>query len=123
MLDIMTIKELGHVSFALMAPSTNRTKYVKAFADRVISANNLDADVYVTTDRRDALCGADYVICTLQIGGISAYEHDINIPLKYGVDQCIEIHSVREVFPALRTIPVMREIAADIREFVREHCF
>lgn len=117
MLDIMNIKELGHVSFALMAPSINHTKYVKAFADRVIAANGIDADVYVTTERRDALCGADYVICTLQIGGVTAYGYDINIPLKYGIDQCIgDTLGPGGIFRALRSIPVMRELAADMRE-------
>lgn len=117
MLDIMNIKELGHVSFALMAPTTNRVQYVKAFADRVIGANHIDADVYVTTDRRDAISGADYVICTLQIGGLTAYEYDINIPLKYGIDQCIgDTLGPGGIFRALRSIPVMRDLAADMRE-------
>ncbi len=117
MLDIMSVPDLGHVTFALMAPSTSRTQYVKAFADRVIAKNNVDADVYVTTDRRDALDGADYVICTLQIGGVKAYEYDVEIPLKYGVDQCIgDTLGPGGIFRALRTIPVMREIAADMRE-------
>lgn len=117
MLDIMNIKELGHVTFALMAPSTNRTQYVKLFADRVIKNNNLDCDAYVTTDRRDALNGADYVICTLQVGGTTAYEYDIEIPLKFGVDQCIgDTLGPGGIFRALRTIPVMNELAADIIE-------
>lgn len=117
MLDIMNVRELGHVDFALMAPSTNRTRYVKAFADRVIEANGLDAGVYVTTDRRDALDGADYVICTLQIGGVTAYEYDINIPLRYGVDQCIgDTLGPGGIFRTLRSVPVMRELAADMRE-------
>ncbi len=117
MLDIMNIKELGHVTFALMAPTTNRTKYVKAFAERIIKKNHVNADVYVTTDRRDALYNADYVICTLQIGGLTAYEYDINIPLKYGIDQCIgDTLGPGGIFRALRSIPVMRDVAADMRE-------
>ena len=117
MLDIMNIAGLGHVSFALMAPSTTRTQYVKAFADRVIAENGVDADAYVTADRRAALDGADYVICTLQIGGTKAYEYDIRIPLKYGVDQCIgDTLGPGGIFRALRSIPVMRSLAADMRE-------
>ncbi len=117
MLDIMNIPELGHVEFALMAPSTKRTQYVKAFADRVIKANNLDCEAYVTTDRSDALCGADYVICTLQVGGTEAYGYDVEIPLKYGVDQCIgDTLSPGGIFRALRSIPVMIDLADDMKK-------
>jgi alpha-galactosidase len=45
--------------------------------------------VWKTTDRREALKGADYVIATFQVGGIKGFEADYKIPLKYGVDQCI----------------------------------
>lgn len=117
LLDILSVPALGHVEFALMAPSTRHTAHVKAFADRVIAANGLDAEAWVTTDRREALRDADYVICTLQIGGTRAYGYDIEIPLRYGVDQCIgDTLGVGGIFRALRTIPVMRALAADMRE-------
>ena len=40
----------------------------------------------VTTDQREALQDAHFVIATLQIGGNEAYALDIDIPLRYGVD-------------------------------------
>lgn len=117
MLDIMNLPQLGHVTFALMAPTTKHTANVKAFADRVIAKNGLDCDAYVTTDRREALDGADFVIATLQIGGNEAYGYDIEIPLAYGVDQCIgDTLAPGGIFRALRTIPVMRQLAADMRQ-------
>ena len=113
----MQIKDIGHVEFALLAPSTRHTSDVKRFFDKVKEQNSLDADAYVTTDRRDALRGADYVIATLSIGGVEANSLDIDIPLKYGVDQCIgDTNSIGAIFRALRTIPAMRELARDMRE-------
>ncbi len=115
--DIVQIEGIGHVDFALMAPSTRHTSDVKRYFDRVKAANNLDADAYVTTDRRDALKGADYVIATLSVGGTEAHSIDIDIPLKYGVDQCIgDTNSIGSIFRSLRTLPVMRELARDMRE-------
>ena len=117
LLDIVQIKDIGHVEFALLAPSTRHTSDVKRFFDKVKEQNSLDADAYVTTDRRDALRGADYVIATLSIGGVEANSLDIDIPLKYGVDQCIgDTNSIGAIFRALRTIPAMRELARDMRE-------
>lgn len=117
LLDIVQIKGLGHVEFALMAPSTRHTSDVKRFFDRVKAANSLDADAYITTDRRDALRGADYVIATLQSGGVEANSLDIETPLKYGIDQCIgDTNSIGSIFRALRTLPVMRELARDMLE-------
>ncbi len=117
LLDIVLIEGLGHVEFALMAPTTRRTSDVKRFFDRVKEANGLDADAYITTDRREALRGADFVIATLNIGGTDAATLDIELPLKRGVDQCIgDTCSIGAVFRAMRTIPIMRELARDMRE-------
>lgn len=117
LLDIIQIKGIGHVDFALMAPSTRHTNDVKHFFGRVKAENSIDADAFVTTDRREALKDADFVIATLSIGGIEANSLDIEIPLKYGVDQCIgDTNSIGSIFRSLRTIPAMRELARDMRE-------
>ena len=86
-LDIIQIPGIGQVDFSLMAPTTRHTSCVKNYIDKVLAAKPLPVTVSVTTDRREALKDADYVICTFKIGGLRAYEADVDIPLKYGVDQ------------------------------------
>ena len=116
-LDIVQIKGIGHVEFALMAPSTRHTNDVKRFFERVKAENNLDADAYITTDQRDALTGADYVIATLSVGGVRANSMDIEIPLKYGIDQCIgDTNSIGSIMRSMRVLPVMRRLAQDMKE-------
>jgi len=116
-LDILATEGLEDTEFALMAPSTRRTPQVESFVNRVIKENGLPAKVYVTTDRRNALKNADYVIATFQIGGIKGFEYDYKIPLKYGVDQCIgDTLGPGGIFRALRSIPVMMELAKDMEE-------
>ena len=56
---------------------------------RDIEANGLSATIESTLSRRAAIDGADYVICTIRHGGLEAFQSDIDIPLKYGVDQCV----------------------------------
>jgi alpha-galactosidase len=121
MLDILATEGLEDTEFALMAPSTRRTPYVEAFAEKVIEAHDLPAKVWITTDRREAVKGADYVITTFQVGGIKGFEYDYKIPLKYGVDQCIgDTLGPGGVFRALRGIPVMLGLAKDMEELCPE---
>lgn len=116
-LDIMATETLEETEFVLMAPTTSKTSFVKKYIDRVIAHNNLKARVSVTTDRREALEGANYVIASFQIGGLTAFELDYKIPLKYGVDQCIgDTLGPGGVFRALRSIPVILDLAKDMEE-------
>jgi alpha-galactosidase len=117
MLDIMATPGLEATEFALMAPSRKRTPQVEAFANRVIRHNRLPAKVSVTTDMREALQGADYVIATFQVGGLKGFEYDYKIPLKYGVDQCIgDTMGPGGLFRTLRSVPVVLEMAHAIEE-------
>ena len=116
-LDIMNTPALRETEFALMAPSTRNTSQVETFINKVIEKEKHPAKVYITTDRRDALKDADYVILTFQVGGNEAFRMDCEIPLKYGVDTCIgDSMGPGGVFRALRTIPVIRDLCKDVRE-------
>jgi len=117
MLDVFATPGLGAVEFSLMAPSTRRTAHVAEYMNRVIRGNNLNAVVGITTDRREALKGAKYVIATFQIGGTDAFDMDYGIPMQYGVDQCIgDTLNPGGIFRALRHIPVINGLAADMLE-------
>jgi alpha-galactosidase len=116
-LDILHTRGLENTEFALMAPSTRRTSQVEAFVKRVIQTNGLPAKVWVTTDTREALRGADYVIATFQVGGVAGFQTDYEIPLKHGVDQCIgDTLGPGGVFRALRSIPTMVELVKMMEE-------
>jgi alpha-galactosidase len=66
-------------------------------------------------DRRRALEGADYAINMIQVGGHPATVLDHEIPARYGLRQTIgDTLGIGGIFRALRTIPVMQAIAADM---------
>jgi len=53
----------------------------------------------------------------IQVGGLEAFEHDINIPLKYGVSQEVgDTIGPGGVFRGLRTIPVLLDICRDMED-------
>ncbi len=68
-----------------------------------------------TTDRRQALPGCDYVINTIEVAGLRNVRPDYDIPLKYGVDQCIgDTIGPGGIFKMLRTGPAWLEIVRDV---------
>jgi len=115
--DMFNTPCMSGSTYALMGPTMWKLEKMKEYADGIINKNNIDAKIYCTTDRRDALKDADFVILTFLIGGNDAYAYDINIPMKYGVDQCIgDSMGPGGVFRVLRTMPVMIDIWNDMKE-------
>ena len=115
--DIMQTPGLEDASVALMDPVLSKVKSVEEYVNKIIKNNNLSHKMFATDDRREALEDADYVITTFQVGGLDVYKHDYEIPLKYGVDQCIgQCVGPGGVMRGLRTIPVLAEIMRDMEE-------
>jgi len=122
--DILAVKELQDTEFRFMDIDENHLNVAKEICRSMIKKNNLPAKILADTDRRKMLEGADYVFSFIRAGGLKAFEKDIEIPLKYGVDQCVgDTLGPGGVFYALRTIPVLLDIAKDIKEVCPEALF
>jgi len=116
-MDILSTPSLRDSEIRLMSRTQPKLDQMEAFLSRVIRGNRLPATVWSTLDRRQALDGADYVIVMVQVGGLEAFKHDYEIPLRYGVDQCIgDTLGPGGIFRGLRTIPLLAEIAQDMEE-------
>ena len=117
MSDFLATPALAGSEYRLMALTRTRLDKMEAFVKRMIKDNAADASVTSTTDLREALTGADYVVVMIQTGGIDIFETDYAIPLKYGVDNCIaDTMGPGGVFRALRHIPELLKIATLMRE-------
>ena len=108
--------EFADTHFALMDISARNLGMVAQLCERDIKANGLPATISSTLDRREALAEADYVICMIRQGGLEAFQLDIDIPLKYGVDQCVgDTICAGGIMYGQRTIPALLDICRDIR--------
>src|SRR2546421_3021686 len=87
--DILSVPELGDTEFAFTDISQQNLDMVAQLCRRDIEANGLPAKIEATTDRRRAIADSDYVISMVRQGGLQAFGMDVDIPLKYGVDQCV----------------------------------
>lgn len=115
--DILLTPALQDSTICLMDIDAGRLEVARALVQRMIDERALPAKVEATLDRRQALDGAGYAICTIQVGGLAAYRHDIDIPLKYGVSQCVgDTLNPGGIFRGLRTIPVLLGICEDMDE-------
>ena len=116
MQDILSVAELGDTTFALCDISERNLEMVAALCRRDIAFNQLPARIEATTDQQRAIAGADYVICTIRQGGLAAFQHDIDIPLRYGIDQCVgDTICAGGIMYGQRSIHAMLAICADIR--------
>lgn len=66
--------------------NAHNLEMVKKLCERDIDANHLPASVSGTVDQREAIKDADYIVCMIRQGGLEAFQLDIDVPLKYGID-------------------------------------
>ncbi len=122
--DILQFSELSDATLCLMDIDPARLRVAETMAHRMVEALGVKAKVVARLNQREAVKGARYVICTIQVGGYKpATVIDFEIPRKYGLLQTIgDTLGVGGVFRALRTIPVINSIAQDIAEVGAPGC-
>ncbi len=120
MRDILGVPELADTTFAFTDLSKPNLDMVTQLCQRDIKANELPAKIIATLDRRKAIADADYVICMIRQGGLEAFATDIDIPLKYGVDQCVgDTLCAGGIMYGQRTIAALLDFCKDIREVAK----
>src|SRR4029077_14632744 len=113
--DILLAPCLRDCIIGLMDIDPQRLEQSRQIVQSIADRRKLTAKIEVTTDRKDAIRDADYVITTFQQGGLEAYKTDIEIPQRYGVEQCVgDTLGPGGVFRALRTIPVQIGLCQDM---------
>jgi len=119
--DLLSFEAFSDCEIHLMDIHEGRLEYATKAINKLITAGNYPATVSATTDRRKALEGADGVLITILQGDVDVWRHDIEIPMKYGVD--INVGDTRGpsgVMRFLRTAPVMLDIIRDVEEVCPE---
>jgi len=121
--DLLTVPEFANVEFAFTDIVERNLNMVAEICRGDIAANGLKTRITATTKRREALKDANYVFCVVRIGGLEAFKHDIEIPLKYGVDQCVgDTLCAGGLMYAQRGIAAILDFCKDIREVAAPNC-
>src|SRR5256714_14987746 len=113
--DILAIDGLEDGVFALVDIDPNRLDLAKRIAERLVELKGMRWKVQASTDRLDVLEGTDYVINSIEVAGLKNVRFDYDIPMRYGVDQCIgDTIGPGGIFKALRTGPAWLDIVSDV---------
>lgn len=108
---------LQNLELRLHDIDTDALKTTGKLVQRMIDQGKLPATVVLEADRRRALSGADFVICSVQVGGLDAWYLDRDIPKRYGVDQEVgDTLGPGGIFRGLRHIPVLLNILRDMED-------
>ena len=117
MRDILSLDCEPGGTFALVDIDPQRLELAQRMAELLVERSGKKWQVDASCDRRKVLKDSDVVISTIEVAGLENVTSDFEIPLKYGVDQCIgDTIGPGGLFKALRTVPVWLEILKDIQE-------
>jgi alpha-galactosidase len=112
--DVLAIDGLDGGTFALVDIDADRLKLAHDISEKLVEATGKDWTVESSTERNDVLAGTDFLVNSIEVAGLENVRHDYEIPLRYGVDQCIgDTIGPGGIFKALRTGPAWLEILRD----------
>ncbi len=123
--DIMQIEGIEGGTLALVDTDAKRLKLSEGLVRKMVEELGC-ADAWTvvgTTEREEVLEGADFVINTIEVSGTRTVRIDNDIPLEYGVSQCIgDTIGPGGIFKAMRTVPAWLEILADVDRLADARC-
>ncbi|HEU5369127.1 MAG TPA: alpha-galactosidase [Ktedonobacterales bacterium] len=112
--DILHIEGLESGIFALVDIDPVRLDLTSQIAGRLVEKSGKSWQVVASTERLDVLRGTDFIVNTIEVGGLANVRHDYDIPMRYGIDQCIgDTIGPGGIFKALRTGPAWLDILRD----------
>src|SRR5690242_504500 len=82
---LMQSKALGGAHVALMDIDEGRLGVMQSLADKLVASERSALSVTSTTDQRESLVDADFVIAAIAVGGMDAWEADLELPGRHGV--------------------------------------
>ena len=88
---VLTSKPLSRhgVTLALVDEDEAKLELMTRFAGRVRDHASTDVQIASTTDRRDALRDADYVIISVARKRMELWEQDFRVPMAHGFRHCL----------------------------------
>jgi alpha-galactosidase len=115
--DLMAVPEFRAIEVAFHDINPHNLDMVTRLCQKDLDENGVPIKIKQTLDRREAVSGARYVVNCVRIGMLEAFEMDVDIPLKYGVDQCVgDTLCAGGILYGQRGIPQILAFCKDIRE-------
>ena len=113
--DILSYPELRDGTITLMDIAEEPLNLITAFAKKLTEQQGFKTRIESTTNRREALAGANYVFTTIRVGGQQAYQADLAVTSKYELNTGTTIGPIG-VFLGTRQVPVILDICHEMEE-------
>lgn len=108
---------LNQGTLALVDTDEERLSKMVKLAEMVARESNVSLKVEGSTDRRQVLPGADFVVLSFAEQSVKYRGIDCQVSLKYGIRMCSgDTIGPGGIFRAMRELPVIMECARDIEE-------
>ncbi len=116
--DILSIPDFDEGIIALVDIDPQRLELAHKLVEMVIDKMGKKKwQVVSSVDRRDVIADSDFIINQIEVHGLTTVKLEYEIPLKYGVKQCIgDTMGPGGLFKTLRTLPDWVEIVRDIED-------
>ena len=115
--DILNIPSIEEGTIALVDIDQRRLALADKLVKKVIETTGKRWKVESSTDRREVIGGSNFVINQIEVAGLQTVKFEYEIPLKYGVKQCIgDTLGPGGLFKTMRTLPAWLEIVRDIED-------
>jgi alpha-galactosidase len=107
---------LGDSTLALMDIDKDRLDLMTAFARKIVEQNHSKIKVESSTNRKEVLEGADYVIVSIRAGDWEPVMKNQEVSMKRGVESSPDAMGTGGVFGGLRQVQAILEICRDMEK-------
>ena len=115
--DILLTKKLAGSTIVLHDINAQALNELYRYCSKMRREFNVDFKIKKTLDKHAALEAADYVVVTISVGGFDTMQHDLDVPLKYGIYQSVgDTIGPGGLSRALRSIPVFIDFAKTMEQ-------
>ena len=115
--DLLVTPGLETLSLALVDIDSERLELAQRMVEKLIALTGRSWSLTASTNRREVMADSDFLINSIEVAGLANVRHDYDIPMKYGVDQCIgDTIGPGGIFKALRTGADWLDILRDAEE-------
>ena len=117
LIDFVNTPSLQEAAIVLEDIKPDNLPRMQRFVEHCAKVRGIGMTCRTTTDQREALHGADFVVVSISTGGFESMRCDLEIPASHGLFQTVgDTVGPGGIIRGLRNIPVMVGIAKDMEE-------
>lgn len=115
--DMILLSDIPLREIALVDIHPEKLHVMEQVIRKMVAQSHRQIEVTSSTERKDVLPGADYVINAIGVGGPDIYKRDLEIADRYGVKQVVgDIIGPAGIFRMLRAYPAMFDTLKDMEK-------